>query len=78
MSEMTSAHVRSIAERIEQRLTSMAEHEAAIRADLQTLAALTPPGSDDHLLDVAAAATWLGVSRATMFRLIRSEACADV
>jgi excisionase family DNA binding protein len=73
MTEMASADLRSIAERIDQRLASMAEHEAAIRADLEALASLTLPAADDHLLDVAAAASWLGVSRATMFRLIRND-----
>jgi len=73
VTEMTSADLRSIADRIDQRLRSMAEHEAAIRADLEALASLTLPAADDHLLDVAAAASWLGVSRATMFRLIRND-----
>ncbi|HYN29356.1 MAG TPA: helix-turn-helix domain-containing protein [Dermatophilaceae bacterium] len=71
---MTSAELRSIADRIDERLKAMAEHEAAIRADLEVLASVTLPAGDDHLLDVGAAASWLGVSRATMFRLIRNDA----
>ncbi len=73
MTEMTSSEVRLIAERIEARLALIAEHEAAIRTDLEALASLTSPTADDHLLDVAAAAQWLGVSRATMFRLLRTD-----
>ena len=73
MTEMTSSEVRLIAERIEARLASIAEHEAAIRTDLEALASLTSPAADDHLEDVAAAAQWLGVSRATMFRLLRTD-----
>jgi excisionase family DNA binding protein len=70
---MTLSDVRSIADRIEDRLRAMAEHEAAIRADLEVLASVTMPAADDHLLDVSAAAHWLGVSRATVFRLIRTD-----
>lgn len=73
VTEMTTAEVRSIAVRIEARLQSIAEHEAAIRMDLEALASLSSPAADDHLLDVSAAAQWLGVSRATMFRLLRSD-----
>ena len=73
VTEMTTSEVRLIAERIEARLASIAEHEAAIRSDLEALASLTSPAADDHLLDVAAAAQWLGVSRATMFRLLRTD-----
>jgi len=73
MTEMTPADIRFITERIEQRLRSMAEHEAAIRADLHALATLTVPAADDHLLDVATAANWLGISLATMFRLVRND-----
>ena len=73
VTEMTPADIRFITERIEQRLRSMAEHEAAIRADLHALATLTVPAADDHLLDVATAANWLGISRATMFRLVRND-----
>lgn len=73
VTEMTSSEVRSIAVRIEARLQSIAEHEAAIRIDLEALASLTSPAADDHLLDVSAAAQWLGVSRATMFRLLRTD-----
>jgi len=56
MTEMTSLEVRLIADRIEARLASIAEHEAAIRTDLEALASLTSPDADDHLLDVTAAA----------------------
>lgn len=73
VTEMSTAEVRSIAVRIEARLQSIAEHEAAIRMELEVLASLSSPAADDHLLDVAAAARWLGVSRATMFRLLRSD-----
>lgn len=73
VTEMTSSELRSIAERIEARLQSIAEHEAAIRVDLEALASLTSPAASDHLLDVSAAAEWLGVSRATMFRLLRTD-----
>ncbi len=73
VSEMSVTDIRAIAERIEQRLAAMAEHEAAIRADLDTLASLTLADDGDHLLDISAAASWLGVSRATMFRLIRND-----
>jgi excisionase family DNA binding protein len=73
MTEMTTTEVRSIAERIEARLQSIGEHEAAIRMELEALASLTSAPADDHLLDVSAAAQWLGVSRATMFRLLRSN-----
>lgn len=73
VTEMTTSEVRLIAERIEARLASIAEHEAAIRTDLEVLASLTSPAADDHLLDVATAAQWLGVSRATMFRLLRTD-----
>ncbi len=73
VTEMTPTEIRSIAERIEARLESIAEHETAIRSDLQVLAALTSPSGDDHLLDVDEAADWLGVSRATMYRLLRTD-----
>jgi hypothetical protein len=63
VTEMTTAEVRSIAVRIEARLQSIAEHEAAIRRDLEALASLSSPAVNDHLLDVSAAAQWLGVSR---------------
>ena len=46
--------------------------------DLQVLAALTSPSGDDHLLDVDEAADWLGVSRATMYRLLRTDILHDV
>ena len=46
MTEMTPADIRFITERIEQRLRSMAEHEAAIRADLHALATLTVPAAE--------------------------------
>jgi predicted DNA-binding transcriptional regulator AlpA len=73
VTEMTTADIRSIADRINQRLRSIDEHEAAIRADLEALTSLTSTPTDDRLLDVTAAAQWLGVSRATMFRLLRSD-----
>lgn len=73
VTEMNTAEIRSIAVRIEARLQSIAEHEAAIRMDLEALASLSSPAADDRLLDVPAAAQWLGVSRATMFRLLRSD-----
>jgi excisionase family DNA binding protein len=73
VTEMTPTEIRSITERIEARLESIAEHESAIRSDLQALAALTSPPGDDHLLDVEEAADWLGVSRATMYRLLRTD-----
>lgn len=73
MTEPTSTDIRTIAERIHQHLSSMAEQEQAIRVDLETPASLAPAKTDDRLLDIAAAAAWLGVSRATMFRLIRSD-----
>lgn len=73
VTDMTTADVRSIADRIEMRLRSIAEHEAAIRTDLEALARMTSSPADDRLLDVAAAAHWLGVSRATIFRLLRSD-----
>lgn len=73
MAEMTAVTIRSIATRIEQRLRAIAEHEAAIRCDLAMLSALTPESRGDGLVDIAAAAGWLGVSRATMFRLLRDD-----
>ena len=63
VTEMTTAEVRSIAVRIEARLQSIAEHEAAIRMDLEALASLSSSAADDHLLDISAAAQWLGVSQ---------------
>ena len=81
MTDMTPSDIRMITECIDQRLRSMAEHEAAIRMELDALVSLSLSGPDDHLLDVAAAAAWLGVSRATMFRLVRGEprlACVKV
>ncbi|WP_156917241.1 hypothetical protein [Phycicoccus elongatus] len=54
---MSGSDIRAIAERIDQRLAAMAEHEAAIRADVDTLASLTLAGEGGHLLDISAAAT---------------------
>lgn len=73
MTNMTSTDVHAIVERIDRRLGLIAEHEAAIRADLATLGSLSLTPPDDRLLDVSAAAVWLGISRATMFRLLRSD-----
>ena len=46
VTEMTTSEVRLIAERIEARLASIAEHEAAIRSDLEALASLTSPAGE--------------------------------
>jgi hypothetical protein len=69
----TLAFNASISGRIESRLTAIAEHEAAIRAELALLANLDDGRLPGALLTVQKAADFLGVSRATVFRLMTDD-----
>ena len=73
MRDQARAQIASITDRIDKRLAAIAEHEAAIRAELSQLNSLEPDHPSDSLLSIDEACAQLHVSRATMFRLMSED-----
>lgn len=71
--ENARAQIATITDRIDKRLAAIAEHEAAIRAELSQLNSLEPDHPSDSLLSIDEACARLHVSRATMFRLMSED-----
>jgi excisionase family DNA binding protein len=67
------AQIATITDRIDKRLAAIAEHEAAIRAELNRLNSMEPDHPSDSLLSIDEACARLHVSRATMFRLMSED-----
>jgi len=67
------AQIASITDRIDKRLAAIAEHEAAIRAELCQLNSLESDHPSDSLLSIDEACAPLQVSRATMFRRMSED-----